>query len=86
MSKDKQRSKLKKAIQKQRNLKLITSKASPNVKVIPTPPISHMDAPDGFRAVSHNQAFQEFTSPIMERLDGEDMDSINKGFQLSLLL
>ncbi|MEI6127197.1 MAG: hypothetical protein WCQ99_11660 [Pseudomonadota bacterium] len=84
MSKKKNKDKLKKAIKKQRNLRLVSSNASPIVKF--TPAMSGIDAPEGFRAVTHNQAFQEFSTPIMERFDSEDVDILNCGLQLSMLV
>jgi hypothetical protein len=80
---DQKRLKLKKSRQKQRSKKIITGKAKPDMQFVERPPISAMDAPKGFRAISTNQAIFDYAEPIMQYIDPNDPKGINKGFGLA---
>jgi hypothetical protein len=50
--------------------------------IMERPPISQMEAPKGFMAISSSQALMEYAKPLMET-DAENLDQLNRRMELA---
>lgn len=56
----------------------------PKVQDIYRPVLSDIEAPDGFRAVSMSQAMMEYTKPLLQYVEGDTIEELNKVMQLAM--
>ena len=73
-------------VKKQKRAKLQSSKSAPNVQFIERPPLSEIDTPPGYRAVSTSQAMIEYAKPLLDFVEKGIAEDPNDIFQLSMLL
>lgn len=59
-------------------------RAKPEDQDIYRPPLSDMEAPDGFRAMSMSQAMMEYTKPLLQYVEGDTIEELNKAMQLAM--
>ncbi len=71
--------------QKKEKLQVIKSKSKPNIELGERPPMSEMEAPEGFRSIPMAQATMEYAKPLTELVENGEPD-INDVLQISILL
>lgn len=74
----KRQAKSREKARKKRQVRLV--KTQP--RFMERPPISQMEAPKGFMAVSSSQALMEYAKPLMET-DAENLDELNRRMELA---
>jgi hypothetical protein len=68
-----------------RKLKLIKLRGDQErLKIIERPPLSEMEAPEGFRTISMSQALMEYAKPLLERTESEE--DMKVAYQAATLL
>jgi hypothetical protein len=74
----KRQAKARAKVRQKRQIRL--DKAS--VRIFERPPISHMEPPKGFIAISSSQALMEYAKPLMEK-NAESLDELNRRMELA---
>ena len=74
----KRQAKTREKAKKKRQVRLV----KPPPRIMERPPISQMEAPKGFMAVSSSQAIMEYAKPLME-IDAESLDELNRRMELA---
>jgi hypothetical protein len=69
-----------------RKLRLIKTKSKLEHKYVEHPPMTEIDIPPGFRAVSMSQAVMEYSKSIFNFNDSESIDDMNQVLQLTSLM
>lgn len=80
--KDKQHSKLKLAIKKQRENQSVTERTRSAFQPVEMPAVADIDVPDGFRAVTTTQAIMEYGQPVMDLVEEGNTDGLNAAMNL----
>jgi cell division septum initiation protein DivIVA len=62
-----------------------TRMAKASARIFERPPISRMDPPKGFIAISSSQALMEYAKPLMEK-NAENLDELNRRMELASCL
>ncbi|MBN2090982.1 hypothetical protein JW964_15320, partial [candidate division KSB1 bacterium] len=71
---------------KQRSAKMNVIRNKPQPHPIFGQPISDINVPDGFRAVSPSQGMVEYAHPILELAEAKNIKDPNEVFQLAMLI
>lgn len=80
--KDKQRSRLKLAVRKQRENQSVTSRTRSSFNPVEMPAVADIDVPEGFRAVTTTQAVMEYGQPVMDLVEEGNTDGLSAAMNL----
>jgi len=65
-------------------LRVVRKPAAPDVEFMDAPSLGDIQAPSGFRVVSHSQAMMEYASPVLEGAEYQDMNELNERMQIAM--
>jgi len=57
-----------------------------DVEFMDAPPLSEIEPPPGFRVISYSQAMMEYSGPVLETSESQDINELNERMQIAMTL